>query len=101
MNVGESLKNLLFELHGQGYNVGNSYLFSNNELISALRIISSEVTQSQPFHKIQETILNQAFNKSIPVDFKVVAHDVSYVELKAWLGNNIVESTDLKIMTFD
>lgn len=96
LNVGKSLENLLINLANEGYNIGdyaNPTILNGDLIIKAMKYLSNELVMTRPIATIQgeinRLIASETASPNPFLSLQVVVHDVSYFELKSWLGKKM------------
>ncbi len=92
LNVGKSFQNLLNSLATAGYNIGanssDNVEVNGDVIMQAMKYLSNELVITRPVAVIQEEI-NRLVEGTKAPPLKVVLYDVTYAELKSWLGKKM------------
>jgi magnesium chelatase subunit H len=84
--VATSLQNLFARLKDEGYNLGDPRPLNGDSVIKALRILSQEINSVRGSAHCQ-SLIDKENLAGYPM--RVVNYQVSYSELKSWLGKQM------------
>lgn len=101
LNVGKSFEKLFQSLEIEGYNIGDTPagLIDGDVVMKVMKYISNELVITRPVSVIQKEV-DRLVTNLLPEDLKstvtlvVDVHEVSYFELKSWLGKKMTASME-------